>query len=484
MSITGALNSALSGLSAASLRAEVVSANVANANTESYSRRDVVLSAGLAGGRLPGVSVVGVTRQQDPGLTGQRREAEAGLANAQTQASFFSKLEAQIGLPGSANSLNDGIKLFGKSLIEAASRPDSVARLSTVFASAEAVAAKLNDLSDYIQDARLTADQEIAAGVNQINVSMAQVADLNEKIIQLGATSRDAAGLFDERARLIDGIAELLPVREIARPNGAVALYTIGGSALLDGKAAEIVFAPVRELTVFMTQSGGGLSGIEINGAQVTTNSATGAISGGKLAALFDVRDELGPGAQREIDAFARNLIERFEDASIDGTRAPSSPGFFTDAGGVLDPSDEVGLAERITVNPLIDPENGGDLWRIRDGLGAVAPGDVGDARLLNAMSDALTTSSAANSGSFTSARSSEGLASDILSSVSTASFQAESSVGYRTATRDTLMTAELQNGVDTDRELSDLLIIEQAYAANARVIATLDSLIQQLLRI
>jgi len=42
----------------------------------------------------------------------------------------------------------------------------------------------------------------------------------------------------------------------------------------------------------------------------------------------------------------------------------------------------------------------------------------------------------------------------------------------------------KLQTGVDTDRELQDLLIIEQAYAANARVLETIDQMMRRLMEI
>ena len=46
----------------------------------------------------------------------------------------------------------------------------------------------------------------------------------------------------------------------------------------------------------------------------------------------------------------------------------------------------------------------------------------------------------------------------------------------------DSLKALELQGGVDTDHEMQQLLLIEQAYAANARVISTADDMIQTLL--
>ena len=42
----------------------------------------------------------------------------------------------------------------------------------------------------------------------------------------------------------------------------------------------------------------------------------------------------------------------------------------------------------------------------------------------------------------------------------------------------------ELSEGVDQDHEMQSLLLIEQTYAANARMIQTLDDLMQTLLRL
>ncbi len=46
------------------------------------------------------------------------------------------------------------------------------------------------------------------------------------------------------------------------------------------------------------------------------------------------------------------------------------------------------------------------------------------------------------------------------------------------------LKSIELENGVDTDNELQKLLVIERSYAANAKVIQTVEALLDQLMRI
>ena len=44
------------------------------------------------------------------------------------------------------------------------------------------------------------------------------------------------------------------------------------------------------------------------------------------------------------------------------------------------------------------------------------------------------------------------------------------------------LREIELSEGVDTDQELQNLMLVERAYAANAQVLQTLDDLITRLL--
>jgi flagellar hook-associated protein 1 len=79
MSISTSLSNALTGLTAASRAAELVSNNVSNAMTEGYGRREIVLGARDVGGSGAGVRVVGVNRDVDAAVIRDRRLADAAL---------------------------------------------------------------------------------------------------------------------------------------------------------------------------------------------------------------------------------------------------------------------------------------------------------------------------------------------------------------------------------------------------------------------
>lgn len=119
----------------------------------------------------------------------------------------------------------------------------------------------------------------------------------------------------------------------------------------------------------------------------------------------------------------------------------------------------------------------------MRDGLGTAAPGNVGNSQLLNDMIEALDMPQTAATGGFSNAaRSAAGLAADLLNTVASGREQMETRLSFDTAQNDSLRQMELSYGVDTDAEMQKLMMIEQAFAANAQVITTADEMMQLIL--
>ncbi len=485
MSISATLTNALSGLTAASRGAQVVSTNIANANTEGYARREIEQTARVVGGLGAGVQVDGINRIVDETILRERRLADASVGNANVTADFYNDLLDLVGTPEEAASLSAGIANLEASLLEASYRPDSEARLYAVLTAAQTVTSKINSISDGIQTAREDADIRIQAEVDTLNQTLQQVADLNAEILRARGSGLTYPSLLDQRQKLVDEISQIVPIRQLPRDNDTIALYTQTGGLLLDSKPAVFGFTATAPITPDMTQASGALSELTINGNPVQTSGAYSPIAGGTLAGLFEVRDNLSIEAQANIDTIAQDLITRFEDSTVDTSLLPGDPGLFTDSGNALNPLDVVGLSARLSVNTAANPSAGGEVWRIRDGLGAVAPGPVGDATLLVASLAALGRAQPPVGGSLGSAaRDLSGLTSTFVSLVGRAEQSVENRVSFETARLIGLEDAELTNGVDTDQELQKLLLIEQAYAANARVIQTADELIQTLIRL
>ena len=118
----------------------------------------------------------------------------------------------------------------------------------------------------------------------------------------------------------------------------------------------------------------------------------------------------------------------------------------------------------------------------LRDGLNAATAGPSGNAAQLNNWLDALGVARADAAG--VSTRSAAGRVSDFTAKIGTARLTAEEQLSFTAARWDTIKSAELANGVDTDIELQTLMRIEQAYAANAKVLEAADFMMQRLMEI
>ena len=485
MSITSALGSALTGLSATSRQAEILSSNVANATTPGYARREVGLRAAILAGSGQGVAVTGVTRDVDRQLISDRRLAQAGEGDRTIRATFLTRVEQALGTPDSAGSLAARVASLDQALVAAAGRPESEARLSNVATGINSLIDGLANASDDIQDARTSADRKIADQVGTLNSTLAQLEKLNDSLLTFTGAGRDVSALLDERQRLVDTISTIVPIREIPRDMNQIALYTTGGAPLLDGRPSVFGFTPTRVITPEMTQALGGLSGLTINGRPYDTAGSGSPILGGTLGALFAVRDDLAVSAQGKLDAVARDLVERFSVAGLDTTLAPGAPGLITDRGAVFLPTDETGLAGRLAMNAAADPAQGGALFRLRDGLGALTAGPPGNGVLLSSLHGALTGAQPLSSASFVAgSRSFAALTGDLLSDAATRRLAAQSEQSFAAGRLTALTDVEALNGIDTDQEMQQLLVIEKNYSANARVIQTVNDMIDTLLRL
>ncbi|SFK91348.1 flagellar hook-associated protein FlgK [Shimia haliotis] len=481
MSLTGALANAMSGLSAASRNAQVTSNNIANAMTEGYSVRSLsVAQNGVSGG----VMVTGITRHTDPVLLAERRSSDAEVGANSVTNEFYTRLETLIGTPDQASSLTAKFSDFEAALIAATAAPESDVRLQSVVDSAENLVKDINDASNGVQDMREEADANINRSVNDLNDLLSMTEDLNKKISQATIQGQDTSTLLDQQQQVVDQINEIVPVRIMDRENGGIALFSMGGETLIDGTAREVEFTSTPTIMPHMTQANGLLGGLSIDGKPLDT-TAGGQLAGGTLYAQFDVRDEQAVTTQAELDTLARDLVDRFQSSGADPTLAAGDAGLFTDAGGAFDPANETGLAGRLELNSLVSSNGAGETWRLRDGLGASTPGDVGNNSLLTALVDVVQTSTVPGSNALgsKSVTMSE-MFGNMHSSVSTSRVNSDTALSYAAAQQGALVGLELEQGVDTDVEMQNLMLIEQAYSANAKIIQAVDDMMNTLLGI
>lgn len=478
MSISSALQNATSGLGASARAVQVASANVANAMTAGYAPRRIELASATLGSTGVGVRVTGITREVDPVLVGMLRDADAASQAGSRQTAFWTRIEDAVGLPGAG--IQAALAAFETALISAGDRPDLDSRLAKVAETAVALADTIGAAGDTVQTLRAEADAAIARDVDALNTGLARVDTLNAEIVRLRAAGQETLGLEDQRQALISDLSAIVPLREYARPDGRVTLFSAEGQLLLDIDPQPIGFTPAPAMDASMSP-GAGLSGLTI-GRLAVNPGPDGPLAGGTLATGFVLRDTVAPGIQGDLDTLAADLIARFQDPRTDTTQPSGAAGLFTDLGAALTGTPPPGLTARLAVNTAVLPDQGGALWRLRDGLGASSPGAVGNSSGLSALLGALERPVAPGPG--TPAQALSDTLGDLSARLSTRAQSAQDAALGHSARHAELNGQMLAQGVDTDAEMQRLLTIEQAYAANARVIQTADAMLQRLLEI
>ena len=486
MGLSNALVNSLSGLSAASRRADVTSNNIANATTEGYSRRTVDLSSISLNGAGAGVRVDGVTVALVENLTNDRRRAEAALANQTQLTDIYTEVERLVGGPDDPSALFARYDRLEASFRRLSDEPESTSAQYDVVARAKDLALGLNQAQDGLTELRQNLDREIARLVDEANAALVELDELNAAVQRDLAGNRDASESINARQLVADRLAEIVPIKTKIDPNAIMRVFTVGGAALVDLSAAEFEFtqAPLITEDADYRNGVGILSGLTLNGVDVTPGTTVfGGMEGGELAALFEGRDGITVEFQTQIDALSNDLIDRFDDPAVEPGLAAGAPGLFTDGGAAA--TGAAGVAGRLAVNTAVDPDAGGSLFRIRDGIAAVAPGDVGDNAHAIALLDAFTATNTVPAGlGLAGDRDSTSMLADFTSLIATKTQSSETAQAMRAARFDSLSKAEaIAVGVDLDVELQDLTLIEKTYAANAQVMNVIDELFDLLLQ-
>lgn len=488
MSLTRALSNATSGLSAAGIRADVAASNIANASNPNYVRREAITEE--RGSQTGGVEVTRIERSQNLALTRLRRDADSAAARSDVIANTYNTLNSEIGLPGSGYGLFSTLENLEAGFTALQANPESTALQNGAVSAAIEVTQELNSLSHLALSMRETADNNIANSVKTVNESLSRIQELNREIAASEALD-GAPALKDERQALMNTISEIIPVREVAREGGKTDIMTESGVLLLsaNGIKNELSFTPTPVITNGMRygEEGSALSGLFVGEQNLTPGSDSRlSLQTGSLSAHFEIRDSIATEFTDNLDSIASDLVDRFASDDIDSTKTPGAQGLFTDSTLALDPAEVSGAAARIRVNNAVNPNVGGEVFRLRDGLGATETGNVGNTEIITNMLNALTENQTAPEGSFVSGDHNVVSAAAALTSIiGEQSLRYDSINASTTARRDVLQDAELEvSGVDTDKELQDLLLIEQAYSANARVIQTISDMLDTLLQL
>ncbi|HZT50567.1 MAG TPA: flagellar hook-associated protein FlgK, partial [Stellaceae bacterium] len=300
MSLNIALQYALSGLSANQAQIQVLSGNVANAQTPGYARETLPQTSTPATFGGAGVITGQVQRAADGILQTAVLHQTSAAGAASTTDGYSQQIQNLLGQVNSGTTIADMLNRFASALQTLASTPqDPLAQQNAVNAGQQ-LAEQLNSLSGGIQSIRQSADNQIAADVSTVNSAVDTIATLNGQISQLQALGQPTASLQDQRDQAIAQIAKYVGINTYARPDGTVEVLTTQGKTLVDGSTGEHFSYSAAGTVTAATP----LSALTLDGIDVTAETATG-----EIGALLQMRDTTLPNLTAQLTAFANNLF-------------------------------------------------------------------------------------------------------------------------------------------------------------------------------
>lgn len=311
-SLNGILNTANSGMRAAQAGLDVVSRNVSNAATEGYTRKQIQLENRVVGLVGAGVATGDVERTVNKSLQKEIWRGNSDGEALRVKEDFMGRLELGFGSPGDEGSVASMLGTLANAFRTLVSQPESTTQQQAVLGRARAYARSANDLSNTIQNLRLDAERSIKDVVDTINRTVAAIRETNDLIVQARGMGRSTADLEDKRDGALKELARNIDIVPYERPTGEVWLLTANGRQLLDGTQTTLSFNAMSAMNPNMTY-GSGLNGVLLGGVDVTNE-----ISGGKLAGLFQTRDDTLVDAQTQLDEMNARVAQSFALTGLD----------------------------------------------------------------------------------------------------------------------------------------------------------------------
>jgi flagellar hook-associated protein 1 FlgK len=316
---------AVSSLMASQVQISVASSNISNADTTGYTVKTANQVATTSGGAGTGVSITGITSSVDKLLFKSLISATSELGAANTNNDYLNRLQALYGSTTGAEDTGTSIANTLASLESAisslAGTTSSASLQANVVSALDNLASQLRETSSGIQQLRGTADAAISSDVDQVNASLQAIASLNAQIKQAAAAGQSTGDLEDQRNVALQTVASKMNVSYFISSTGDMQVYTASGQTLVDSSAHLLSFTAASSVTVnasYTTGSSSGLSGISVNGVDVTAQ-----ITSGEIGSLLSLRDSVLPAAQSQLDQLANTLADTLNAASNQGTSLP-----------------------------------------------------------------------------------------------------------------------------------------------------------------
>ncbi len=323
------LNTAKLGLLSQQLAIEVTGNNIANVETEGYSRQDVILESNtprsIAQGQLgTGVRVSGIERVFDQFLFQQILAEGDPTGNFAVRKDVFEQLEILFN-ENQGRSLNSELSELFAAFQDLSSNPTGLPERAEVLGRAQSLSAVFNNLGDGLFKIQRNIDAIVSDEVAKVNNLIDEIAKLNQAVFANSPGQFSANDLKDQRDKLITELSKKIDITLVSESDGQQSLTLRDGTPLVLKDLAFNLSTGLNGnnksfLDVFVSNNAGG------------TTNVTSAIQGGELKGYLDMRDLEVPAIKEKLDRLAAGFVQEFNRVHQQGFGIDGSTGvnFFT----------------------------------------------------------------------------------------------------------------------------------------------------------
>jgi flagellar hook-associated protein 1 len=310
--MSGILGTALSGLMASQRSLDTTSHNIANVNTEGYSRQRVELTTSTptyVGGNFigQGVNVSAVTRNYDQFISSQLTSSTSAFGESSTLATMASQVDNIAS--NEATGLSSSLKSFFNAAHGVANDPSSIPARQVLTSESASLSQQFNRLSAKFDALNSQANGQMQGTVDEINLYANSLADLNGKIALESSRGSDQLpnDLLDQRDALINKIAAKVSVSSVPQQDGTVNLFIGKGQPLVLG-------ANNSKLSLAASSNDPSRQEVVLGGQQITKD-----ITGGELSGAIKFRDQVLEPARQQLGLVAAGVAIQFNSVHTTG---------------------------------------------------------------------------------------------------------------------------------------------------------------------
>lgn len=274
MSLTGALNAAVSSLRVNQANIQVLSANIAHVNDPNYTKKKLNReSLYLGENQVGGVVASGYASAVNESLRKQWESLIAKGGSTDAQNKYMEQIQALLGTSTDQAALPTIYTQFLGAWQTLQSAPDSDAAQTAVIRYGEELAKEINRIATAIDAIDRDIKSDIETSVEDFNGVLEQLFSVNLRLRSSSEGSSEHTELIDQRDNLVRQLSQYADIRTVERDNGAIAVFTASGLSLVDGPPSRFTY-----------------NGVNIIRAEDPSQPIDLLLRDGKLRALLDFR--------------------------------------------------------------------------------------------------------------------------------------------------------------------------------------------------